>query len=62
MYLTAKEAEFDKSMNETIELNVRTEIWQYREFAILQMRQASLPSFAGYQAILWHQVTRDVLA
>ena len=49
-------------MNETIELNVRTEIWQYREFAILQMRQASLPSLAGYQAILWHQVTRDVLA
>ena len=49
-------------MNETIELNVRTEIWQYREFAIRQMRQASLPSLAGYQAILWHQVTRDVLA
>jgi hypothetical protein len=27
VYLTAKEAAFDKEINDTFELNVRTDIW-----------------------------------
>jgi hypothetical protein len=61
VYLTAKEASFDMKTNDTFELNVKTEIWQFEEFARLQIRQASMPTLSGYQAILWHQVTSDVL-